>query len=104
MLFILPGIFIGIRFSLFSYFIIDQNAGVIESLKMSYKVTENHTWNLFLLCLLVAIITSVPKMIFSLFSIGWISYIFAIPFSALVYSYFYRSLVPQENNRLSDAA
>jgi hypothetical protein len=105
MLFILPGLFIGIRFSLFAYFIIDQNAGAIESLKMSYNVTRKYAWDLLLLCIVVAIITGAPKMILSFFGpIGWISYLLTIPFTALVYSYFYRSLVPQQNNRLGDAA
>jgi len=104
-LFILPGIFITLRLSLFAYFIIDHNAGVIESLKMSYNATKNNTWNLFLLCLVVALIAGIPKMILSLFvPIGWIVYLFSVPFSVLVYAYFYRSLVPQQSNRLSDTA
>lgn len=104
-LFIVPGIFIAIRLSLFAYFIIDQNAGIIESLKLSYNVTRNNGWNLFLLCLVVAIITGIPKIILSFFGpIGWISYLFTVPFTALVYAYFYRSLVAQQSDRLNDAA
>lgn len=104
-LFIVPGIFIAIRCSLFPYCIIDRNAGVIESLNMSYKITENHAWDWLLLCIAVSIIMSIIKLLIRLLGpIGLIGYMFIFPFSALVYAHFYRSLVPQQNNRLSDAA
>ena len=100
-LLIVPGIIIGVRCSLFPYFIIDQDAGVIEALDMSYKATKNYGWSLFLLSLVVNIIM---KILSSFGLIGSIIYIFAMPFSTLVYAYFYRSLVPQATDRLHDAA
>jgi hypothetical protein len=88
MLFIIPGIIAFLRLSLFPYFIIDKNAGAIESLKMAYKATKNHVWQAFALCVAVAIITILLR-------ISWVGNIAVIPFSALVYVYFYRSLVAQ---------
>ena len=45
---IVPLIYLGIRFLFFGYFIVDQKAGVIESLRKSWKITERNVWNLFL--------------------------------------------------------
>lgn len=72
-LFIIPGIYFGIRFWFYDYFIVDKRAGVIESLKRSWRITKGNVWNLFLfililtginllgaLCLLVGLFVTVP--------------------------------------------
>jgi len=46
-LFIIPGIYLGIRFVFFEYFIIDKKMGVIKSLKESWRATKGNFWGLF---------------------------------------------------------
>lgn len=47
LLFILPGVYWMVRFSLYTYFIIDKNQGVVESLKSSWALTDGSFWDLF---------------------------------------------------------
>lgn len=49
LLFIVPGIIWSIRFSLFSYFILEHNAGPIESLRLSYRTVKGYSWKIFTL-------------------------------------------------------
>jgi len=111
-LFIIPGIFIAIRFSLFYFFIVDQNVGAVESLKMSYEATKKRVWQWIALCVALSIISGVflklciscavfmemPTIVVSLLGLAYgVNAVFAIPFSALVYVYFYRTLVPKNS-------
>lgn len=52
-LLIIPGIYLAIRLQFYSYYIIDKDAGAIDSLKMSWKATEKNVINLFLFALLL---------------------------------------------------
>jgi len=97
-LFVLPGIFILIRFSLFPYCIIDKNAGVIESLNMSYEITENNAWNWVCLCVLLSLISGISKLLLSSFIYLTFNLFFIVPFSALVYARFYRTLAPKNDS------
>jgi hypothetical protein len=45
-LFVVPGIILGIRYCFFGYFIIDKRLGAIEALKASDKITEGIKWDL----------------------------------------------------------
>jgi len=51
-LFILPGIYLGIKLQFFSYFIVDKKMGSIEAIKASWAATSGSFWNLFLFALL----------------------------------------------------
>ncbi|MDI6602556.1 MAG: hypothetical protein QME57_00345 [Patescibacteria group bacterium] len=75
-LFIIPGIYLGIRFWFYDYFIVDKKAGVIESLKKSWRITKGSVWNLFLfililiginllgiLCFLIGLFATIPTTI-----------------------------------------
>ena len=70
---IIPGIYLAVRFWFYDYFIVDKRAGIIESLKRSWRITQGSAWNLFLfsllliginllgiLCLLVGLFATVP--------------------------------------------
>jgi len=48
-LLIIPGIIWSIKFSFYSYFILDKGMGPIKALKESSRITKGHKWNLFLL-------------------------------------------------------
>ncbi len=106
--FVIPGIFLAIRFSLFSYFIVDQTVGPIQSLKMSYKTTKKYGWQLFIVRVIVYLMTTIPTwcgafLIFMgmpipsllLSFVYGLSIIVAMPVSFFVYTYFYRTLVPK---------
>jgi len=47
LLLIVPGIYLAIRFSLYSFFIVDTNAGITDSLRYSYRATAHHALRLF---------------------------------------------------------
>lgn len=47
--FVIPGVFFYLRFGLFNYFIVDQNAGVVESLKRSWRATSGYGWDMLVL-------------------------------------------------------
>lgn len=86
-LFILPITYVSLRFYFFSYFIIDQEAGPIESLKRSAQLTKGQLWPLFLLFLAVlgVILLGVVALFVGLFV--------AYPVSTLATTYVYRKLL-----------
>lgn len=84
-LLIIPGIYLMIRLYFFWFFILDKNAGIIESLKLSWAATRGQTWHLFLL--LAALV------IFGI-SIKFFGFLFVLPFTLIVYVYAYRRLTP----------
>lgn len=79
---IFPGIYFLLRFTFFSYFIIDKNAGIIESLQKSWHSTHAQTWHIFALALVQM----------SLVNINGSFLILLWPFMALAYVYAYRHL------------
>jgi uncharacterized membrane protein len=62
-LFIIPGIYLTLRYFLFSYFIVDKQMGPIEALKASSEATEGTKLNLFLFFLLLSVISAVGSII-----------------------------------------
>lgn len=52
-LLIIPGIYFGIRFQFFSYFIVEKNVGPVQALRMSWNLTKDLTWKLFVYGLIV---------------------------------------------------
>ncbi|MDR2388996.1 MAG: DUF975 family protein [Tannerellaceae bacterium] len=48
---LLPALYISVRFMFYQAFIVEDNAGIVESLKKSWKITEGHTLRLFLVVL-----------------------------------------------------
>ena len=84
--FILPGFIALLRFSFFSYFIVDKNVGPIDALRMSWDVTRNHVWDMFAFWVVI-------KIIVYLGFLSWLGVILTWPLSTLAYAYFYRKLV-----------
>lgn len=62
-LFIIPGIYIAIRLMFFTYYIVDKDAGIIDSIKMSWNLTRNGVMNLFLLGIIFFIINFIGAML-----------------------------------------
>ncbi len=97
LLLIIPGIYWGIRFCLFPFFIVDQHAGITDSLRMSYRATKGAFWDLFLF---MFILGAVPMPIQLIARFYRPAVLFVAPFSffwgvisILAFSYLYRNLV-----------
>ena len=58
-LLIIPGIYLCIRLQFFLAFIVEENAGIIESIQRSWEITKGQTMDLFLLALTMVLITIV---------------------------------------------
>jgi uncharacterized membrane protein len=61
---VIPGIYLGIRLMFFTYYIVDKNAGVIDSIKMSWELTRNGVVNLFLFSVLLAVLNFIGALLF----------------------------------------
>ena len=94
LLLILPGIYLGARLALFPAFVMLEDKGVIDSLKLSWEKTDEHGGALFGLTLLFVLLTVIPSSIFSslldqgivqLLILGIFEYVIIIPW---VYVYF----------------
>jgi len=81
-LLIIPGIYLAIRLWFYDYFIVDRKAGIIESLRRSWRITQGNVWNLFLfflllvginllgtLCLLVGLFATLPTTMIAIASV-----------------------------------
>lgn len=55
-LLIVPGIWVALRFGFFLTAIVDRNLGPIEALKYSYKITDNNSFNLLGLWLMLMLV------------------------------------------------
>jgi uncharacterized membrane protein len=92
----IPGIIWGIKFSLFPYFIVDNELGPIAALKASGEATDGAKWNLFVFGLLLGLINLAGAFVFL------VGLFVTIPTSMVAYAYAYRELsggssAPQEN-------
>ena len=108
LLLILPGIYWATRFYLYAFFIVDQNAGVIDSLRLSYRATKGAFWDVFFLFLTFGGSLSFGRVISGIFNdIGWLYpfvllitiplYVVVFLIANLSFAYLYRKLAkPQE--------
>ena len=62
-LFIIPGIYIAVRLMFFTYYIVDKDAGILDSIKMSWNLTKGGALNLFLLGLIFFVINFVGAIL-----------------------------------------
>jgi uncharacterized membrane protein len=85
-LFIIPGLYIGIRLIFFPYFLVDKKVGPIESIKQSMAVTKSEVWNLLGLAL-----SSIILLALGLLAFG-IGLIFVLPIIMIAWAQTYRSL------------
>lgn len=86
-LFVIPGIIWAVKFSLWSYLIVDKNMGPIEALKASSKATDGNKWNLFSFGILLGFINILGALalIIGLFA--------TIPIVLMAFVFVYRKLV-----------
>ena len=88
-LLIIPGIIVAIQFGFFGYLIIDKQMGVMDSLKMSSKVTNGAKWKLFGLAIL-SILINIAGAVCLL-----VGLLVTIPTTMLAWAYAYRKLSAQ---------
>lgn len=84
-LLIIPGIYWALRFSLFPYFIVDQETGIIDSLKKSYAITQGNVWQLLGVYIIIMLVAVVPL-------IGAFTSFLLVPIASV---YIYRKLALQ---------
>lgn len=88
-LLIVPGIIWAIKYQFFQYFLMDKNAGIKESLRLSAKATQGVKWQLFLfvLSLILLNILGALALLVGLFV--------TIPMTMIAVAYIYRKLSSQ---------
>lgn len=89
--FIIPGIIVWIRFSFFSFFIIDQETGPIQALEESWNTVKGVTWKLFLFWCLVLLINLAGLLVLG------VGLLFTYPATLIASILVYRSLWNQTN-------
>ena len=95
LLLILPGIYVGARLALFPAYIMLENKGVMESLKLSWENTDEHGGALFGLTIIFALLSIIWASIFSsvldsglvqLGVLGIVEYVVIVPWIYIYYS------------------
>ncbi len=91
-LLIVPGIILTFGLSQATYLIIDKKAGIIESLKKSWKITNGYKWRIFVIGFRAGLIA-----IAGLLALG-VGIFVALPIVYLMYAKTYRDLVLLSEN------
>lgn len=95
LLLILPGVYVGARLALFPAYIMLENKGVMESLKLSWENTDEHGGTLFGLTIIFALLSIILASIFSsvldsglvqLGVLGIVEYVIIVPWIYIYYS------------------
>jgi len=58
--FIVPGIYILVHAILYPFFIVDKDAGIVQSIKKSFKAVQGHSWQISTLVLLAMLVSMNP--------------------------------------------
>ena len=85
--FIVPGIYLALRYSFYSYFIIDKNVGILESLQKSSELTRGNKWKILLFLLVICGINILGLLFFV------VGLLFTIPITSIAFSVLYRTLL-----------
>ena len=95
LLLILPGVYVGARLALFPAYIMLENKGVMESLKLSWENTDEHGGTLFGLTIIFVLLSIILASIFSsvldsglvqLGVLGIVEYVIIVPWIYIYYS------------------
>ena len=86
LIFIIPGIYLALRLQFFQAFIIEENAGIIESLHKSWEITKGQALPLFILALVMIGILILGCILFG------IGIFVAVPLIYMMYGYVFRKL------------
>ena len=83
---IIPVVYISVRLQFYNYFLLDEESGIIESIKKSAEISKGYTGELFLLGAILSTI-----ILISIIPLG-LGLIFSIPLSTMATSYVYLKL------------
>ena len=83
---IVPAIYLSVRLQFYKYFLIDEECGVIESIKKSAEISKGYVLELFILGAILSLI-----ILISIIPMG-LGLIFSIPLSTVAISYVYLKL------------
>lgn len=86
-LLIVPGIYLALRYHMYSYLIVDKNLGAIEALKKSAEITKGSMWNLFLFWIVSIIVVIVGAILF------FVGLLVAVPVVLVAGGFVYNKLV-----------
>ncbi|MDO4754877.1 MAG: glycerophosphoryl diester phosphodiesterase membrane domain-containing protein [Parabacteroides sp.] len=90
--FVIPGIYLAIRLQFYTPFIVEENAGIIESLQKSWAITKDQSLPLFLFLLTNIGLIIVGCMIL------FVGIFIAIPLIYMMHCYIFRKLNSLSNN------
>ena len=85
-LIIIPAVYISVRLQFYNYFLLDEESGIIESIKRSAEISKGYVGELFLLGAVLSIIILV-----SIIPLG-LGLLISIPLSTMATSYVYLKL------------
>ena len=85
-LFIIPGIIIGLGLMFTKYYIAENRGGVFDTIKTSWKMTKGYKWNLFGLSVFIFLFNILGALVFL------VGLIITIPVSSLVMASAYRKI------------
>lgn len=88
LLLIIPGIYLALRLQFYSFYVVDKNAGVTDSLKMSWNATKGKTLDIFVFMLLLIGLNILGALALL------VGLLITIPVSFVAYTLFYRKLQP----------
>ena len=91
-LLIIPGIYLSLRLQFATAFIVEEDAGIIESLKRSWEITRGQEMSLFLLML-----ATIGFLLLGLIVFG-IGIFVAAPYAYTIYCYTFRKLNKSVNS------
>ena len=86
LLMIIPAIYLSVRLQFYEYFLIDEECGIIESIKKSADISKGYVLELFILGAILALI-----VLISIVPLG-LGLILSIPLSTVATSYIYLKL------------
>lgn len=66
LLFIIPGIYLLVRLMFFTYYIVDKDAGIIDSIQMSWNLTKSGVINLFFFGLILFFVNFIGALFFGI--------------------------------------
>ncbi len=86
-LLVIPGIYFAIKLQFYSFFIVDKNTGIMDSLKKSWAITKGAELNLFLFALAVLAINILGAILL------FVGLLVTIPTTTMASIYVYRKLL-----------
>lgn len=79
-------LFFATRFQFFGYCIVDKNAGIRESLRVSYQMTQGIFWKLFILGIILILLNVAGAMVF------FVGLFFTVPITMLITALVYERI------------